>query len=63
MASTGPRACRPLSLLETHMSELILNFNQSIFSLVILGAIAGVGGTLLFLVGILLKEIRNGELR
>lgn len=44
------------------MTELVLNFNQSIFSLVIIGAIAGVGGTLLFLVGILLKEIRNGEL-
>lgn len=44
------------------MTELVLNFNQSIFSLVIIGAIAGVGGTLLFLVGILFKEIRNGEL-
>lgn len=62
MASTGPRACRPLSRLETNMTEFVLNFNQSIFSLVIIGAIAGVGGTLLFLVGILLKEIRNGEL-
>ena len=44
------------------MTELVLNFNLSIFSLVIIGAITGVGGTLLFLVGILLKEIRTGEL-
>lgn len=44
------------------MTELILNFNQSIFSLIIIGAIAGVGCTLLFLVGILLSEIRRGQL-
>ncbi len=44
------------------MNETILNFSEPVFSFIIIGSIIGVGVTLLFLLGILFKEIRAGKL-
>ncbi|WP_298012076.1 hypothetical protein [uncultured Castellaniella sp.] len=44
------------------MNEIVLNFSESIFSFVVVGSIIGVGFTLVFLLGILVKEMRAEKL-
>lgn len=41
---------------------MIFEFSQTVFSLIVLGSIAGVGFTLLFLVFVLIKEIQSKQL-
>ena len=41
--------------------EPIVNFSELMFSVIMLGSIAGVGATLFFLLGIFLKELRSNN--
>lgn len=41
---------------------MVFEFSQTVFSVIVLGSILGVGCTLVFLVAVLLKEIKNKQL-
>lgn len=41
--------------------EPVVNFGELLFSVIMLGSIAGVGATLFFLVRIFLKELRSNN--
>lgn len=41
---------------------MVIEFSQTVFSVIVLGSILGVGCTLIFLIAVLMKEIKSKQL-